>query len=291
MIILALVLLIASTPTPYTTYQVVVQADGSAVWIVEHRFPLSMPGEGEAFQDIVASLAGLKEDYRARIGSIVSETSRALGREMSIEEFNVSSRVVNTVGGPMGVVRVEFTWKGFSRVAEDGSLELGDAFIGGFYLSEGETLRVSAPPGYEIAEARPAPDSLGNGEVEWRGRLVFNDGEPHLLIKPSAPPTPHPQSPLTQGGELVYYAAGSAAASALAYLFLRQRRPRNPRRSEVDAVIDVLRSHGGRAYQSQIVRESGLSKSTVSVILKALEAEGRVMREKVGREKIVRLTK
>lgn len=285
-----IVLAMALTLPSYTVYHLTILPDGSAYWVIEHRFPLSTPDEIEIFKKMTTHTENLTSDYSARIGAIVSNASRTLGRSMSIEGFSVGVETIETVSGKMGLIRIEFTWRGFAKTAPSGAIELGDVFIGGFYLSEGETLRIKFPAGFEVAEARPAPADRGADYVEWRGRMIFTDGEPRLVLRHVAA---QPQaSALQWGGQTLLYVAGGAAASiSAAYVAYRLRGRRGPGESELDTVIRIIKKHGGVVYQSQIVRESGLSKSTVSTILKMLESEGRVTRVRQGRENLVRLTR
>ncbi|GBC71724.1 hypothetical protein HRbin02_01512 [Candidatus Calditenuaceae archaeon HR02] len=280
----------ALTLPSYTMYHLTILPDGSAGWVIEHRFPLSTPDEIEIFKKMTTHAENLTSDYSARIGAIVSNASRVLGRSMSIEGFSIDVETVETVSGKMGLIRIEFTWKGFTKTTPSGAIDLGDVFIGGFYLSEGETLRIKIPAGFEVAEARPAPTDKGADYLEWRGRMVFTDGEPRLLLRHAAA---QPQAPALQWGgpTLLYIAGGAAASISAAYIAYSLRGRKKPGESELDIVIRIIKRHGGVVYQSQIVRESGLSKSTVSTILKMLESEGRVMRVREGRENIVRLTR
>ncbi|MEM0481919.1 MAG: MarR family transcriptional regulator [Nitrososphaerota archaeon] len=281
-------LTLALTLPSYTVYHLTVLPNGSTLWAIEHRFPLSTPDEIEIFKNMATHPENLTSDYSARIDAIASDASRILGRSMSIEGFSVEVETVETVGGKMGLIKIEFTWRGFGKITPTGVIELGDVFIGGFYLSEGETLRIKIPAGFEVEEVRPAPDGRGPDYVEWRGRMVFTDGEPRLVIRPA---TAQPQGPTQWWGEpVLYYVAGGVAASIpVIYAAYRMRGRRRPQESELDMVIRIIKRHGGVVYQSQIVRESGLSKSTVSTILKVLESEGRVTRVREGRENIVKL--
>ncbi len=47
----------------------------------------------------------------------------------------------------------------------------------------------------------------------------------------------------------------------------------------------------GQAYQSDIVTESGLSKSKISSILSKMKKQGRIIKIKKGKENIIRLVK
>jgi uncharacterized membrane protein len=44
---------------------------------------------------------------------------------------------------------------------------------------------------------------------------------------------------------------------------------------------------GGQAYQSDIVTESGLSKSKISSVLSKMKKEGRIIKIKKGKENII----
>lgn len=59
--------------------------------------------------------------------------------------------------------------------------------------------------------------------------------------------------------------------------------------SDEDRVMTLLEDHGGRMRQSQIVEETGWSKSKVSMLLSGMEEEGQITRLRVGRENVVTL--
>lgn len=52
-------------------------------------------------------------------------------------------------------------------------------------------------------------------------------------------------------------------------------------------VREVLREHGGRAYQGTVGEETGLSTSGTSRLLSQMEEEGLITRISIGREKVV----
>jgi uncharacterized membrane protein len=82
-----------------------------------------------------------------------------------------------------------------------------------------------------------------------------------------------------------------AASGASAALLMRRRGSVRVKESGFREIIEVLRRHGGEAPQHAIVEETGLSKASVSMMLKALEASGVVVRVKSGKTKVVRLVK
>jgi DNA-binding transcriptional ArsR family regulator len=80
----------------------------------------------------------------------------------------------------------------------------------------------------------------------------------------------------------------AAGASAT---FLMRRRGGRVQESGFREIIEMLRRHGGEAPQHVIVEETGLSKASVSMMLKALESSGVVVRVKSGKTKVVRLVR
>ena len=46
---------------------------------------------------------------------------------------------------------------------------------------------------------------------------------------------------------------------------------------------------GGQAYQTDIVKESGLSKSKISIVLAKMKDEGQIIKIRKGKENIIRL--
>ena len=61
-------------------------------------------------------------------------------------------------------------------------------------------------------------------------------------------------------------------------------------RSKEDEILDILRNHGGRMKQADLVDETDWSKATVSRLLSSLEEDGRVEKIRVGRGNVVQLT-
>ena len=58
-----------------------------------------------------------------------------------------------------------------------------------------------------------------------------------------------------------------------------------------DMIERYLKKSGGQAYQSDIVNESGLSKSKISIVLSKMKEEGRIIKIRKGKENVIRLTK
>ena len=56
-----------------------------------------------------------------------------------------------------------------------------------------------------------------------------------------------------------------------------------------EKIIQLLKASGGEQYQSEIVKNLGLPKSTVSATLNDLHQRGIIQKIKKGRENLIRL--
>ncbi|MEM2024654.1 MAG: hypothetical protein QXG69_07730, partial [Candidatus Caldarchaeum sp.] len=128
-----------------TFYEVSVHADGNGVWYVEHRYALKSGEDLEAFKAAAETIASeTAAEYKVRVERVVAEASSILGREMKLSDFKVTADVRQTLTGAVGVVTISFKWLGFA-VKNDGVLSVGDVFIGGLSLMEGESFTVKIP--------------------------------------------------------------------------------------------------------------------------------------------------
>ena len=70
----------------------------------------------------------------------------------------------------------------------DNGLTVGDAFVGGLYLSKDNTLIIQYPAGYMVSAAEPAPDQQGSNALVWYGIRSFGVGEPNIVLEKTAFP-------------------------------------------------------------------------------------------------------
>ena len=189
-----------------------------------------------------------------------------------------------------GVVYYSFSWKNFAKTGTD--LAIGDAFAGGLYLAKDNTLVIRYPSGYTVSGAEPAPDQVRDGLI-WYGQRSFGAGEPRLVFEKSG----FPWLPLLLGGLLLRAHMGGL------YMVLSKRRAPEPIEAEdppvtlsetellslEERIIHLLKTSGGEQYQSEIVKNLGLPKSTVSATLNDLHQRGIIQKVKKGRENLIRL--
>jgi DNA-binding transcriptional ArsR family regulator len=281
-----------------THFIVSVYVDGLARWVVEHRYPLRSEEDVEAFRVVAANVSKeLSETYRLRLQTVIQEASRLTGRAMGLTEFAVHTSTQTTVTGSVGIIVVEFVWTGFAATA-DGKISVGDVFVGGLSLASGETLTLKIPEGYNAVDYSPKPDEARSDSLTWYGPRTFTDRRPMVtLSKLSGPAVTGASTGVASGQGRVasdwlfaVLLVAVVASGASAALLMRRRGGRVPE-SGFREIIEVLRRHGGEAPQHVIVEETGLSKASVSMMLKALEASGVVVRVKSGKTKVVRLVK
>jgi len=276
-----------------THFIVSVYVDGSARWVVEHRYPLRSEEDVEAFRVVAANVSKeLSETYRLRLQTVIQEASRLTGRAMGLTEFAVHTSTQTTVTGSVGIIVVEFVWTGFAATA-DGKISVGDVFVGGLSLASGETLTLKIPEGYNAVDYSPKPDEVRDDSLVWYGPKSFMDRRPMVVFSKPSMSTEVVSGQGIVNNQLFVVLPSMIAVAVVSTVFFLWRRRGSGRVTDSGfrGIIEVLRRHGGEAPQHVIVEETGLSKASVSMMLKALEASGVVVRVKSGKTKVVRLVK
>jgi DNA-binding transcriptional ArsR family regulator len=292
LISMLLALLVTAFASGESTHFIVsVYVDGSARWVVEHRYPLRSEEDVEAFRVVAANVSKeLSETYRLRLQTVIQEASRLTGRGMGLTEFAVHTSTQTTVTGSVGIIVVEFVWTGFAATA-DGKISVGDVFVGGLSLASGETLTLKIPEGYNAVDYSPKPDEARSDSLTWYGPRTFTDRRPMVTLSKLSGPAITGASTSVASDWLFAVLLVAVVASGASAALLMRRRGGRVQESGFREIIEVLRRHGGEAPQHVIVEETGLSKASVSMMLKALESSGVVVRVKSGKTKVVRLVK
>ena len=173
--------------TDNTVTRIELQADGDARWTVRVRTRLSTQPEVDAYRtfqerfrnDTAASL----DPFRERIRGVVASAAEATSREMRATNFTATTDI-QQVPRQWGVVSYSFTWEGFAA-SEENALRVGDAFEGGLFITENDTLAIEGPPGYVAAAVDPAPTSREDTTVTWVGQADFADQRPQVRFVPA----------------------------------------------------------------------------------------------------------
>ncbi|MDD1653078.1 MAG: helix-turn-helix domain-containing protein [Methanomicrobiales archaeon] len=278
-----------------TTYLLQIQEDGSALWTVEYRTLLTGAAGETTFGNYTRDLDSVYlPQFRTLMERSASAAAVATGRPMQARDFTSDSAIQTVPTGTFGVVRYSFTWDGFAKEGEN--LEVGDAFVGGLYLTRDHTLVIRPPSGYTVQQADPAPDRTQDGLI-WYGMRSFGPGEPEVVLAKEGLPL---------------FVTGAVAAAGvlvlLTILFLRRKRPQGapepgspvpdePPLPEVEVrnleerILLLLEASGGEMYQSDMTQRLGMPKSTVSAALASLHEKKVIVKVKKGRENLIRISR
>ena len=289
----------ASTTDSATIYTITLHPDGSALWAVEYRTPLATDDDQAGFQNYSADINSV---YLPQLEDLMqhssSEAAMATSRPMTVGNFSGSAVVQTSPTGQFGVVTYTFDWSNFS--VQEGGLVIGDSFAGGLYLDQNSALVIRYPAGYSVTSVDPVPDQQSGNSLTWYGEREFDAGEPQVVLAAPA----FSFLPLIAGIAAVII----AAAGIMVYRKKRSSQPGPDKEpgepgeaapalsgadlaSLEDRILGLLRAHGGERFQSEIVKELGLPKSTVSSTLNDLHQRGIILKIKKGRENLIRLVK
>jgi uncharacterized membrane protein len=266
------------------TYTINVKDDGTALWNVEYRTLLVTNEDINSFENYTQQLNSTRlNDFKDLMQKSASGAAAVTSRTMAATDFAADAALQSTPTGQYGVVHYSFRWTNFASV--DSNINIGDAFVGGLYLSKDNTLIIQYPSGFAVEEVTPAPDEIHEGLI-WYGLRSFGAGEPRIILSKNQ----SPWIPLTIT-TLIIVALG-------AFIYMRKRgAPKeiaeNITETEMidleERIIKLLKENNGSLYQSEIVRKLNLPKSTVSSALNELNNKNLILKIKKGRENLIRV--
>ncbi len=274
-------------------YTIDVKENGSAIWNVEYRTLLSTQDELYSFENYSSQLnSKYLVEFKELMERSAQEASNGTSRKMDATDFKGEATIQSTPTGKFGVVHYIFTWNNFARIDEN--ISVGDAFVGGLYLSNDNTLIIQYPQDYTVQQVIPQPDKSGD-ELVWYGLRSFAKGEPRVILdKPS-------------------FSWITAVAAVIILLliaigiFLLTRKKEVEKNSDQEflesnieipeiemmdleeRILKLLKENGGALYQSDIGKQLNLPKSTVSSALNQLHDKNLIRKIKKGRENLIRM--
>ncbi|MEF8886319.1 MAG: helix-turn-helix domain-containing protein [Haloarculaceae archaeon] len=284
--------------TDNTVTRIELQADGDARWTVRVRTRLSTQAAVDAYRTFQERFrndtASYLDPFRERIQGVVASAAEATGREMRATNFTVSTDI-QQVPRRWGVVSYSFTWEGFAA-SEENAVRVGDAFEGGLFITENDTLAIEGPPGYAVATVDPAPTRRGNATVTWVGQVDFADQRPQVRFVPAdvtsgsltpttAGPGPEPGpgngngngdgagGEPAVGGDLVLALAGVSVglAAVLGLLLWRRTRPEDGT-GPIAETGPAAGADGGDSEPAELLSDG-------ERVVRLLETEGGRMRQ------------
>ncbi len=168
------------------TLQADVAADGDARWTVTYRLRLDDENATQAFEELAADVESDPSPYvdpfRQRMERTVTGAENATGREMSVRNVTVETRRESQPQVEFGVVTYRLEWTNFAAVDGE-TVRAGDA-VDRLFLDSRTTLRLTAPEGYVLDSAAPAPTRTEADEAVWQGQRDFDAGKPRVVFVP-----------------------------------------------------------------------------------------------------------
>jgi uncharacterized membrane protein len=285
-----------------------IDENGSASWNIEKHIPITTPIELnewklaiEKGQDLYRYKKDI-EEVKERINYSFVSAQNNSNRTMSIENFHISYNITETMSETLGIIHFKFQWKNFSRL-NGSKILIGDSFSNGMLLSSNDVLIIQIPEGFDVESVSPVYDKRDVNKLVWDGIMYheFKVGEPALVL---APIKPTKQIPVTW----IYGIVLLIAISGISILFFIKKRTsyndENNREvvslhydlpskylEDEEMIQQILLKYNGEAYQSDIVRESGLSKSKISNVLSDMKDQGLIIKIRKGRGNVIRLVK
>jgi hypothetical protein len=180
-----------------TEFRIRVYENTSARWTFVYKVNLNNESEREDFRAYAdrfnSQETELYTNFRERARSVTAQGTNATGRTMNAAGFSKGARIT-TLTDNQGVVRMSFRWSNFAT-REDGMVEMGDVFAGGFYIGPDQRLVVQHGPNLQFQSAAPQPlldeDSLAASDtLTWLGERSFVDERPQVRLVPPSSPTP-----------------------------------------------------------------------------------------------------
>jgi len=283
----------ASAQEKKVFYQISIEDNGDARFIVRDIIPLGTTQEVEAFKKIVKNFneSGYLQDFSERMDRLISRASVHTGRMMKGVNYSVSIDLIEGLS-PYGAITYSFTWKNFAPI-ENGSIVVGDVFEGGLYLFRDDAFFITIPSGYETKTVIPEPDDISDGTLKWYGPRNFGNGEPTVIISP-VQNTGYRAEPGSDRNALMssaLYLIPLIVAGIVITVYFRRKTDHDYEnkkfKTDEEVVIDILKEKR-EILQSDIVRLTGFSKSKVSNIITVLRKKGLVEKIKMGRENLIR---
>ncbi|MFB6186080.1 MAG: helix-turn-helix transcriptional regulator, partial [Halobacteriaceae archaeon] len=198
-------------------------------------------------------------------------------------------------------------------------IHVGDVFGDVWQLQQHQILRFYPPSGYNVHSVSPSTKVTG-GVITWVGPQTFSAEEPAIVYISNQEETPPGVSPIgfVYGAGIFIALIGGGLG---VYIWLRRGNifPLSPRPdstsgeikqtdtpisqdedrdiesvdpdllSDEERVEQLLKQHGGRMKQSNIVEETKWSNAKVSQLLSSMEEEGQINKLRIGRENLITL--
>ena len=287
--------------TAWSTYQleyrIEVRVDGSATWVIEHRFLLETEYDETLFRQL-SNWTYFGDVFIKNVSALVNVARLKTGRaNMSVANFKMTVSIFNSYRA----VKYQFDWIGFAEI-EGTRIRIGDVFkVDGLFLYGDGTLNIMYPTGYVVESVSPKPNVESDRTLTWYEVENFGTGEPAVVLNERALSITDMLKSNVPIIVTLIALAGIGSTSVWFFKFRKKEKreaigpvPHIPSialgiEDDEEKVVALLKSAGGRLYQSILANQCGFSRSKTSKLLTLMEEKGKIRRQKKGREKMVTL--
>lgn len=295
-LIIILILLVPST-AGQSINTIEVHENGTAFWIIEERISLETQPDLNEWNQFINSGEGYR--YQNIIKELEDSTNQSLiaaknssNRSMEIRNVNISYDLLNTTSGTFGIINFSFEWLNFSYV-NSSNIFIGDSFTEVMVPSSENVLIIKIPDNYDVVSVSPKFDKQDESRLIWDGTMYrsFNVGEPSLELRPSRiwPLILLVLIILITGISILLWKREYFSATKKDKVFTIDPDLTINYLEDEEMIIKILIKNNGQANQSDIVKETGFSKSKISNILAKMKEDGDIEKIRKGKRNIIRL--
>lgn len=272
--------------------------NGDAQWSVEIREPLQTETDVSNFEAYVEQVNNTNnnqttEQFRNEFETVVQGADDTYQRDMSLEQISVDAEVSNTATGTFGVTTIEFTWAGYTEVAENGTIQMGQILSDGYTISESERLTIVPPEGYAPDKTPAGSEVTDDNEIEWTGPYAFDDLN-FSLSEMTSDESDRSLSPILIGSVFLVLIVLALIGG---YLYRGEEEDDSDEdkwssgdlETEEEKVVSLLEENDGRVKQKLVGKEFDWSDTKVSRVTGKLEDENVITKLTVGRENVLDL--
>ncbi len=307
-----LILLVPSTAAQ-SINTIEVHENGTAFWTIQERIPLETQPELNEWNQFIRDGQGYRyqkiiEELKDRTNQSLISAENISKRSMEVRNVNVSYDMLKTTSGTFGIINFRFEWVNFSHV-NSSSIFIGDSFTEVMVPSSENVLIIKIPDNYDVVSVSPEFDKRDGIRLIWDGTMYrsFDVGEPSLVLRPSTiwpMPTNFVLPNAINNTWPLIILILLILITGITILLWKKRRIPSTKNDDVftpdpdmimeyledeEMIIKILIKHNGQANQSDIVKETGFSKSKISNVLTKMKKDGDIDKIRQGKRNIIRL--
>ena len=294
-----------------------VHENGSAFWTIEERIPLMTQPELNEWNQFIRDGQGYRyqkviKELEDRMNQSLISAENYSKRTMEIRDVNISCDMLKTTTGTFGIINFRFEWVNFSRVNSSG-IFIGDSFAEVMVPSSENVFIIKIPDNYDVVSVSPEFDKRDETRLIWDGTMYrsFDTGEPSLVLKSNTDIWPRatnfvlPNAITSTWPLNILILILLILISGISVLLLKKKRTLTTETDDdaslldpdlameyledEEMIIQILIKHNGQANQSDIVKETGFSKSKISNVLTKMKEDGHIVKIRKGKRNLIRL--